>query len=197
MFDKEVSVILRVISGCAKGHKLKTIKGSSTRPTSDKVKGALFNIIALRVENSIVLDVFAGTGSLGIEALSRGACSAVFFDKSPECCETIKENLAHTKLADRAEVYTTDFASGIEKLFKKGRRFDMILLDPPYNKNFIQETLKILIKNDIMKDDSIIIAEHSTSDSLPVTAGKLELADTRKYGDTMISIYHIMETSKQ
>lgn len=183
-----------MISGSAKGHKLKTIKGTLTRPTSDKVKGALFNIIAFRVVNSIVLDAFAGTGSLGIEALSRGAYSAVFMDKSPECCETIRENLAHTKLADKADVYATDFASGIEKLFKKGQQFDLILLDPPYNKNFIQETLKILIKNDIMKDDGIIVAEHSTSDSLPDAVGRLELTDTRKYGDTMISIYRVRGT---
>ena len=179
-----------MISGIAKGHILKTVKGTTTRPTSGRVKEALFNIIACNIENSTVLDTFAGTGSLGIEALSRGAGRAVFLDKSVECCQIIKENLSHTKLADKAEVYPTDFANGIEKLFKKGIQFDLILLDPPYNKNFIQETLKILIKNDIMKDDGIIIAEHSTSDSLSETIGRFELIDTRKYGDTMISIYH-------
>lgn len=180
-----------MISGTAKGHKLKTIKGTATRPTSDMVKGALFNIIACSIENSSVLDAFAGTGSLGIEALSRGANNAVFLDKSIECCETIKENLLHTKLAEKAEVYPTDFANGIERLYKKGLRFDLILLDPPYNKNFIQETLKTLINNDIMKDDGIIVAEHSISDDLPGTVGRLELIDTRKYGDTMITIYKI------
>lgn len=180
-----------MISGSAKGHRLKTIRGTLTRPTSDRVKEALFNIIAFRIENSMVLDAFAGTGSLGIEALSRGARGAVFMDKSPECCETVRDNLAHTKLAGKAAVYTTDFAAGIEKLFKKGQRFDLILLDPPYNKNFIQETLKTLIKNDIMEDDGIIAAEHSASDSLPDAVGRLELADARKYGDTMISIYRV------
>lgn len=161
----------------------------TTRPTSDRVKEALFNIIASKIENSNVLDIFAGTGSLGIEALSRGASRTVFLDKSLECCGIIKENLAHTKLADRAEVYSTDFTNGIERLYKKGSKFDLIILDPPYNKNFIQETLNMLIKNDIIKDDGLIVAEHSTSDNLPGSIGRLESIDTRKYGDTMITIF--------
>ncbi len=171
------------------GHRLKTVKGMTTRPTSDKVKESLFNIIARRIENSEVLDIFAGTGSLGIEALSRGAARAVFLDKSAECCGIIKENLAHTRLVDKAEVYTADFVSGIGKLHRQGRKFDLILLDPPYNKNFIQETLNLLINNDIMKDNGIVVAEHSVSDSLPERIGRLEAVDARKYGDTMITIF--------
>lgn len=194
---KEEINILRVISGTAKGHKLKTVKGMTTRPTSGMVKEALFNIIASEIESSHVLDVFAGTGSLGIEALSRGASQAVFFDKSVECCGIIKENLAHTKLADKAEVYSTDFAAGIERLYKDGRKFDVIILDPPYNKNFIQETLKMLTKNDIIKNNGIIIAEHSVSDSLPGSIGRLESKDTRKYGDTMITIFLAHEADEQ
>lgn len=138
-----------------------------------------------------MLDIFAGTGSLGIEALSRGADKAVFLDKSAECCGIIKENLVHTKLEKQAEVYSVDYAIGIERLFKDNRKFDLILLDPPYNKNFIQETLKILTKNDIMNNDGIIIAEHSATDSLPESIGRLKSVDTRKYGDTMVTIYKV------
>ena len=185
----EVAVILRVISGTAGGLGLKTRKGTTTRPTSDKVKGALFNIVTARISDSEVLDVFAGTGSLGIEALSRGALKAVFIDKSPICTSVIKENLAHTKFADKAEVYTADFVSGLEKLYLEGKKFDLVLLDPPYNKNFIQEALKIMTNNDIMKADGIIAAEHSISDSLPECIGRLKDIDTRKYGDTAIKIY--------
>jgi 16S rRNA (guanine966-N2)-methyltransferase len=181
--------MLRVISGSAKGHKLKTITGRTTRPTSDRVKESLFNIIAGYLDSAAVLDVFAGTGSLGIEALSRGAEKAVFFDKSTECCDLIKENLAHTKLAEKAEVYATDFVAGIERMYSQGRKFDLILLDPPYNKNFIQDTLKILKNNDIIRDDGIIVAEHSLSDSLPDVSGRLEAIDSRKYGDTVLTIY--------
>ncbi len=181
--------ILRVISGSAKGHGLKTIKGDATRPTSDKVKGALYNIIAAYVHGSAVLDMFAGTGSLGIEALSRGAASAVFFDRSLQCCKIIKENLEHTRLTDKALVYNVDFAAGINKMFKDGHKFDIIIMDPPYNKNFIQEALKLLANNDIIVDDGIIIAEHSVMDELPDNCGRLKVIDTRKYGDTMITIY--------
>ncbi len=181
--------MLRVIAGCAKGHKLKTVKGLTTRPTSDRVKESMFNIIAAQLDSAYVLDVFAGTGSLGIEALSRGAEQAIFFDKSSECCDLIKDNLVHTKLAEKAEVYTTDFVCGIERLHAQDRKFDLILLDPPYNKNFIQETLKTLINNDIIRDDGIVVAEHSLSDNLPVASGRLEAIDSRKYGDTVLTIY--------
>ena len=182
------NIILRVISGTAKGHKLKTVKGISTRPTYDRVKEAIFNIIAYRIENSVVLDVFAGTGSLGIEALSRGAGKAVFLDKSADCIDVINENLSRAKLSHRAEVYLSDFSKGIEKLYNKGLKFDIIILDPPYNKNFIIETLKKLKKDDIMEDDGIIVAEHSMSDGLQNDIEGFVLIDSRKYGDTMISI---------
>ncbi len=185
--------MLRVISGSARGHKLKTIKGIDTRPTSDKVKGSAFNIIAAEIVDSNVLDAFAGTGSLGIEALSRGAKKAVFIDKSIDSCGIIRENLAHTKLADQAEVYLTDYKSGIERLYRKGYKFGLVFLDPPYNKNFIQNTLKLVAKNDIINDDGIIVAEHSHSDKLPESCGKLKAVDTRKYGDTMITIYKICD----
>lgn len=181
--------ILRVIAGSAKGHGLKTIKGDTTRPTSDKVKGAVYNIIAAYIEGSNVLDLFAGTGSMGIEALSRGAGSAVFFDRNPLCCRVIRENLEHTKLTEKAAVYNMDYAAGINKMYNDGRKFDIIIMDPPYNKNFIQEALKLLVNNDIIEDDGIIIAEHSVMDRLPESCGRLKVIDTRKYGDTMITIY--------
>lgn len=141
-----------------------------------------------------MLDIFAGSGSLGIEALSRGAACAVFLDKSPESCAVIRDNLVHTKLADLAEVYCTDYGNGIEKLYRDGRKFDLILLDPPYNKNFIQEALKIMSRNDIMKDNSIIVAEHGASDILPEHCGRLKAVDSRKYGDTMITIYKVFQS---
>jgi len=113
----------------------------------------------------------------------------VFIDKSHQCCNIIKENLCHTKLAEKAEVYASDFAYAIERLYREGRKFDIILMDPPYNKNFIQEALKIMTNNDIMKINGIIAAEHSVSDVLPECAGRFETVDRRKYGDTAITIY--------
>jgi len=136
-----------------------------------------------------VLDLFAGSGSLGIEALSRGAASAVFIDRNPGCCGIIRENLAHTKLSDMAEVYAMDYSDGILKMHRERRKFDIIIMDPPYRKNFIHEALKLLTNNDIMKDDGIIIAEHSASDDVPDACGMFRAIDRRTYGDTMITIY--------
>jgi 16S rRNA (guanine966-N2)-methyltransferase len=136
-----------------------------------------------------VLDLFAGSGSLGIEALSRGAEFAVFIDRNPRCCSIIKENLAHTKLSEMAAVYSLDYQDAVRKMFREQRKFDIIFMDPPYNKNFVQEALKLLTNNDIMKDDGILIAEHSAPDVLPETCGRLRAIDSRGYGDTMITIY--------
>lgn len=181
--------ILRVISGEAKGHRLKTIKGNSTRPTSDRVKESLFNIISGYILDSNVLDLFAGTGNLGIEALSRGAYSAVFVDLSVECFNIINENLVHTKLADRATVITGEAVNVLDRLKVQNKKFDIIFLDPPYNKNLIQETLKIIDKNDIISDNGIVIAEKDIADIIPEEQGTLKLIRNQKYGDTVLAFY--------
>lgn len=178
-----------MISGTAKGHKLKTVKGMTTRPTSDMVKESLFNILAAYIPDSDILDLFAGTGSLGIEALSRGARSAVFSDKSRECAAMIKQNLEHTKLMDKAVVHTSDFTDILNRLWYEGKKFDIIFLDPPYSKNFIQETLKNMTKNDIIRDNGILAAEHQAGDILPEQEGRLRLVKSQKYGGTVLSFY--------
>lgn len=136
-----------------------------------------------------MLDLFAGTGSLGIEALSRGAASAVFADKSREAITTINENLEHTKLLPKSKVMQAEYTTVLEKLYSAGAKFDIILLDPPYNKNFIQDTLKNLQKNDIIKDGGIIAAEHDAKDVLPQRVGRLFNKTSRQYGDTMLTFY--------
>lgn len=161
----------------------------TTRPTTDRVKESLFNILAPYIAGTNVLDLFSGTGSLGIEALSRGAASAVFVDKSRECVNTIKGNLEHTKLLDMAKVMQDDYASALVKLYNSGMKFDIILLDPPYNKNFIQDTLKILLKNDIIRNSGIIAAEHDAIDVLPERVGRLLNKTSKRYGDTMLTFY--------
>lgn len=182
-------VILRVIAGTAKGHKLKTVEGMSTRPTTDRVKESLFNILAPYLERTSVLDLFAGTGSLGIEALSRGAASAVFADKSRDSISVIRANLEHTKLLEKSKILQEDFLTALDSLFAGNAKFDIIMLDPPYNKNFIQDTLKNLTKNDIIKDGSIIAAEHDAREELPERVGRLFRKMTRRYGDTALTFY--------
>jgi len=187
----EEFVILRVISGTAKGHKLKTIKGLATRPTSDKVKGAVFNILAAFVPGTNVLDIYAGTGSLGIEALSRGADSAVFVDKSRECFFTIKENLVHTKLESKATVIAGDVFVTLNKFSKNNKKFDIIVLDPPYGKGLVEKTLKSIAENDIIVHEGIIVAEHDIEDAVPEEVDGLERYRWEKYGNTAVSFYRL------
>lgn len=168
---------------------MKTLKGDATRPTSDKVKEALFSIIAGYIPDADVLDLYAGTGSLGIEALSRGAASAVFVDHSGESCRIIRENLEHTKMQDRGTVIKGNAADIISRLAAQHKMYDIIFMDPPYNKNFIVETLNILAKNDIIKGNGIIIAEHSIKDDVPEIVGNLRLISSRRYKDTVLSFY--------
>ncbi len=181
--------ILRVISGEAKGHKLKTVKGNTTRPTTDRVKESLFNIIAGFVGDAEVLDLFAGTGNLGIEALSRGANSAVFVDKSRECSNVILENLTHTRLLERSTIITSEVGLAISRLANEGKRFSLIFLDPPYNKNFVEKTLNYISKSDIILDNGLIVAEHDYIDSVPESIDHIKLLRSERYGDTVISFF--------
>ena len=181
--------ILRVIAGLAKGHKLTTLKGDITRPTMDKVKGAIFNMIAPRIQDAEVLDLFAGSGSLGIEALSRGAKTAVFVDRNRQSVNVIKKNLEYTKLEGNAIIINEE-VDKIYNILPKGlTKFDIIFMDPPYNKNFVQKTLIFLESNDILKERGVIIVEHSKQDELPKRVGNLEKVRDRQYGITVISFY--------
>ncbi len=138
-----------------------------------------------------MIDLFSGTGSLGIEALSRGSKSAVFVDNSRDCIELIKQNLLYTKLDGKAEINLNSVQEIIPRLAEKGRKFDIIFMDPPYRKNLIKETLTILSNNDIMNENCIIIAEHDKDDEVPDEIGKIKLKSSRKYKDTKLSIYGI------
>jgi len=187
----EEKVILRVISGTAKGHKLKTLKTDKTRPTSDKVKGALFNIIMGYIQDAEVLDLFAGTGNLGIEALSRGAKEVVFVDKSEECIKIIKENLIHTKLLEKATIIKGDVSEVLKKLSLEGKKFDLIFLDPPYNKGLVTETLQQIETYDLLESQGIIVAEKDIMDKVPEKIGRLGLVGEHKYGDTVLARFRV------
>jgi len=143
--------------------------------------------LAGRIEGTDVLDLFAGTGNLGIEALSRGAASAVFIDKSPDCISVIKENLRHTKLDGRATVILGDVLAVLKKLSINNKKYDIIFMDPPYNKNLIQDTLKIIEENDIIKDSGIVVVERSIKDDIELNFEKLKLFRDQRYGDTVLS----------
>ncbi|MBR2471932.1 MAG: 16S rRNA (guanine(966)-N(2))-methyltransferase RsmD [Clostridia bacterium] len=177
---------MRVISGSARGAKLKTIEGNATRPTTDKVKGAIFNILANDIYGKKVLDLYAGSGALGIEALSRGAEMSVFAEKSAQAADIIKQNLEHTKLTNKAKILKNDVFAVLKTILEK---FDLIFLDPPYAEELALLTLKAIDEAKILADGGIIIAETDEGQMLPETVGELQLYDKRKYGRININFY--------
>ena len=138
---------MRVIAGAAKGHNLQTIEGLATRPTTDRIKETLFNIIAFDLPEASFLDLFSGSGAIGIEALSRGAAEAVFVENAAECQKVIQANLVHTKLQGRARLLQTDVLSALDRLAAEGKKFDIIFMDPPYEAGLYTSVLERIAEN--------------------------------------------------
>ena len=177
---------MRVITGKARGVQLKTPEGMLTRPTADRVKEALFSIINFDLPGAAVLDLFGGTGQLGIEALSRGAKSAVFVDQREDACKIIRENLRRTKLESQARVIRSDY---LDYLRRSREKFDIILLDPPYAEVFLENALKCITEIDILKSDGIIVAERPVEKELPFEFEGFTRSKDYKYGKTLLTIY--------
>lgn len=180
---------MRVITGSARGHVLKAPKGENTRPTSDKVKESVFNIIGFIDEDSTVLDLFSGSGGIGIEFLSRGAKSCYFIDADASSIKIIKDNLEKTRLTEKSSVYKNDVEKALKTLGRKHIEFDYIFLDPPYNKECVTKTLENISTEQLLKQTGEIIIEHETRLELPEHCHDFIKTDYRKYGDTSISFY--------
>ncbi len=178
---------MRVITGSARGRRLKELEGLETRPTTDRVKEGLFNILQFDIEGRRVLDLFAGTGQLGIECLSRGAASAVFVERRADAVKLIRENLKTTDLADRARVVAGD---SMELLKSLRERFDLILLDPPYEAGLLEPALAHIARFDILAPHGIIVAEHPAGKVLPALAEPYRLHRTYRYGKIGLTVYH-------
>ncbi len=157
---------MRVIAGTCRSLKLKTPPGEDVRPTTDRIKETLFNIISARVPGADFLDLFCGCGAIGIEALSRGATTSVFVDSSDISLKYTRENLEFTRLKDNAEVIRSDAAGAISRLYSEGKRFDLIFMDPPYSKGLEKKVLTELSHFDILKEDGIIIVEEKSDTDL-------------------------------
>ena len=177
---------MRVITGKARGIQLKTPEGMLTRPTADRVKEALFSIINFDLPGAAVLDLFGGTGQLGIEALSRGAKRAVFVDHQAKACELIKENLRRTKFTAQGSVVRGDY---LEYLKRTKEKFDIILLDPPYAEIFLENALNCIAEIDILGDNGIIVAERPIEKSLDIQLPGFIRSKDYKYGKTLITLY--------
>ena len=181
---------MRVISGTARGTKLNSIEELSTRPTLDRVKEPLFSIIQTYIENANVLDLFAGSGALGIEALSRGAQRCVFCDKSYKAIRMIKENISKTKMQEKSTIINTDYKKCILNLNEK---FDIIFIDPPYKNDIAIASIKQIIKNNLLAKDGIIILEtdeEEREENGLKNIEELEIYDKRKYGRVRLLFLH-------
>ena len=177
---------MRVISGQKRGKKLETLKGDAVRPTTDKVKESVFNIIQFDVVGSSFLDLFAGSGQIGIEALSRGACTATFVDVSKDSINVVKKNLVSADLSENAVVMLSD---ALRFLKITGEKFDIAFLDPPYNSNLLKNILPLLPS--IMSEKGIIICEYSVGDDLPADFANFQLSKVYKYGKIALSVYRV------
>ena len=185
---------MRIITGLFKGAKLKTLKGDSIRPTQDRVKESIFSILENlfktsdfeAIKNKKVLDLFAGTGNLGMESLSRGADSIVFTDKSILSLNVLKSNIDFLKAKDKCQVIKTDSVKFLDKI-KETEKFDLIFIDPPYNQGFLEIILNKVDKNAILNKNAIIVVEHSRHEKIDFNFDNLIILRQEKYGETIVS----------
>ena len=177
---------MRVIAGLSKGHNLKTPPGQTTRPTTDKVKGSLFSMLTGNIAGASVLDLFAGSGALGIEALSRGAEKCVFVDNSREAQICLKDNLNHTKLAEKAETVKADFCAYLSGC---SEQFDIIFLDPPYHKGFIKRAVALICEKKLIKKGGFLSLESDFGELDESDFGALTCIKNKKYGRISLKIY--------
>ena len=178
---------MRIIAGQCKGRRLETVSVNGIRPTSDRVRESVFNIISSRIAGARILDIFAGTGALGLEALSRGASQATFLDASKDACELIQKNANCCGIQENCEVICHDISRTFLPEKIRAHPFSIIFMDPPYGTPLFKETLTSGILNELLAQDGIIIAEHSIKEPLPHPITGLDIHDQRKYGKTLIS----------
>ena len=177
---------MRVISGKARGVNLKTPAGTATRPTADRVKEAVFSIIQFDLPGATVLDLFGGTGQLGIEALSRGAKNAVFVDERDDACKLIRENLKRTKLEGEGRIIRSDYSAFLKSTSQK---FDIIFLDPPYAEVFLENSLNLITQIDILQSGGIIVTERPVEKELLLDFTGYNRSKDYKYGNTLITLF--------
>lgn len=181
---------MRVIGGEYRGRILRMPKGVRIRPTQDKVREAVFNVIREKIPESDVLDLYAGSGSFGIEALSRGAHLSIFVDNNYNCIKTIKSNLSILgREAQSSQVLKFDAVRAISKFKKENKKFDIIFLDPPYHKDLAKNSLIKIEACDILSQHGFVIAEHFKKEVMPECISKLLLFKEKRYGDTVLSFY--------
>jgi 16S rRNA (guanine966-N2)-methyltransferase len=188
--------MVRVIAGQFKSRKLKTLDGQATRPTSDRLKETLFNLVQSRIPGSTFLDCFAGSGSIGIEALSRGAAFVVFVEGSARAVQVIRENLALLGEAGsvRCQILSRKAEAGLKSLERTGRKFDIVFLDPPYaDADQYPKVLEQLQKCELLSEEALVVAEHSKFLALPAQLMHLARQREIRQGDSVLSLFHFQD----
>lgn len=186
---------MRVVSGSCKGRPLKAVPGMTTRPTTDKVKEAIFNMIGPYFSGGIGLDLFGGSGGLGIEGLSRGLNHVIFVDREPKAIQTIYKNLEACQFQEKAEVYRNEAKRALKAIIKRDIKFSFIFLDPPYKQQKLIELIAIIEDQKLLLVNGIIVAEHAEDITLPDTIGGLTRIKFETYGVTAVSIYSYLQNN--
>src|SRR5581483_3882895 len=180
---------MRIIAGTLKGRKLSAPAGLELRPTSDRVKEALFNIISNQIEGAAFLDLYAGTGSVGMDALSRGASEVVFVENNKRHLHYLKKNVSSCSFQGRAEIFNISALDFLKKVRRSTRLFDFIFIDPPYGSNEVEKILPMLQEGDMIRNQGMVIIEHFHKKTLPEKSGNLFFLKKYKYGETVLSFY--------
>ncbi len=181
--------MVRIISGECKGRRLRVPKGRAVRPTSDRAKETLFDILGDRIQGCRFLDLYSGTGSVGLEAASRGAAAVVLVESDTQAWRTIGENLDHCGLQDKCDLWRSDAADCLGRLASEERRFDLIFLDPPYRQPSAYGLIEAIDEKGLLNPEGWVIAEHDRHCPLPEGYGRLLRVRTRRVGDTVFSFY--------
>jgi 16S rRNA (guanine966-N2)-methyltransferase len=183
---------MRVIAGKYRGRRLRAPSGRRIRPTSDRLRESIFNIIGSDIQDKNILDIFAGTGAMGIEALSRGAGHAVFIDKHPAALECIRANIEPLEIPDQWNIIRWDVAPNLHCLAKQTMRFGYAFIDPPYDRGFASQALENVVTSDAMESGGLIVLEHHRQEKIACRENRIALLDQRRYGKTLVSFLRIM-----
>ncbi|SHJ25828.1 16S rRNA (guanine(966)-N(2))-methyltransferase RsmD [Desulfatibacillum alkenivorans DSM 16219] len=183
---------MRIIAGSRKGRKLKPVNIPGIRPTSDRVREAVFSILYQTVVEANVADLFAGTGAMGMEALSRGAAHCLFVEGNPKALSLINENLKHMDLEKNSQSVRWDAMKNLQCLKRTGLKFDLIFADPPYALNAVEDVLQVLAESDALNPEAVVVFESAANQEVVEKTNAFELTDQRKYGKTLVSFFRFM-----
>lgn len=186
---------MRVIGGSAKGHRLRTPRGGGTRPVTDNVKETIFNVIGDGVVGAEVLDLYAGTGSLGIEALSRGAERILFVEQAAEAVRLIEQNLKMLGFGDQAEIWRDDVFRALRRMRNRQRGFELVFVDPPFEKGLSVETMHLLSENQVVAEGGCVVVRHHQKETVPSEVDRLQLVSEKSFAEAVVGFFLLLRSN--